>query len=103
MQIQLLDRTCLELWKQFFDRFESAARPQKFLFPFQHLSTFQFSFRNMSMSSLCCFFEGLTQIAVRDLGGVAQVIFHGVQVVEVGVQVRVHQDRGVEEDGEGQV
>ena len=37
------------------------------------------------------------------LGGVAQVIFHGVQVVEDGVQVRVHQDRGVEEDGEGQV
>ena len=35
--------------------------------------------------------------------GGAQVIFHGVQVVEVGVQVRVHQDRGVEEDGEGQV
>ena len=33
----------------------------------------------------------------------AQVIFHGVQVVEVGVQVRVCQDRGVEEDGEGQV
>ena len=40
---------------------------------------------------------------VAPLGGVAQVIFHGVQVVEVGVQVRVHQDRGVEEDGEGQV
>ena len=37
------------------------------------------------------------------LGGVAQVIFHGVQVVEVGLQVREHQDRGVEEDGEGQV
>ena len=33
------------------------------------------------------------------LGGVAQVIFHGVQVVEVGV----HQDRGLEEDGEVQV
>ena len=33
----------------------------------------------------------------------AQVIFQGDQVVEVGVQVRVHQDRGVEEDGEGQV
>ena len=31
----------------------------------------------------------------------AQVIFHGVQVVDV--QVRVHKDRGVEEDGEGQV
>ena len=37
------------------------------------------------------------------LGGVAQVILHGVLVVEVGVQVRVHQDRGEEEDGEGQV
>ena len=37
------------------------------------------------------------------LGGVAQVIFHGIQVAEVGVQVRVHQDRGVEEDVEGQV
>ena len=33
----------------------------------------------------------------------AQVSFHGVKVVEVGVQLRVHQDRGVEEDGEGQV
>ena len=37
------------------------------------------------------------------LGGVAQVIFHGVQVVEVGLQVRVHEDRGEEEDREGQV
>ena len=37
------------------------------------------------------------------LGGVAQVLFHGVQVVAVGLQVRVHQDRGEEEDGEGQV
>ena len=37
------------------------------------------------------------------LGGVAQFIFHGVQVVEVGLQVREHQDRGEEEDGEGQV
>ena len=33
----------------------------------------------------------------------AQVIFHGVQVVEVGVQIRVHENRGEEEDGEGQV
>ena len=41
---------------------------------------------------------------VPPLGGVAQVIFHGVQVVEVGVQVRVHENnRGEEEDGEGQV
>ena len=30
----------------------------------------------------------------------AQVSFHGVKVVEVGVVLRVHQDRGVEEDGE---
>ena len=49
--------------------------------------------------------EGLDDVVgvKAPLGGVAQVIFHGVQVVEVGVQVRVHQDRGVEEDGEGQV
>ena len=33
----------------------------------------------------------------------AQVIFHGVKVVEVGVVLRVHQDRGVEEYGERQV
>ena len=26
------------------------------------------------------------------LGGVAQVIFHGVQVVEVGMEVRVHEE-----------
>ena len=35
-------------------------------------------------------------------GGVAQVTFHGIQVVEVGLQVREHQDKE-EEDGEGQV
>ena len=33
----------------------------------------------------------------------AQVSFHGVKVVEIGVVLTVHQDRGVEEDGEGQV
>ena len=37
------------------------------------------------------------------LGGVAQVVLHGVRVVEVSLQVREHQDRGEEEDGEGQV
>ena len=37
------------------------------------------------------------------LRGVVQVVFHSVQVVEVVVQLRVHQDRGLEEDGEGQV
>ena len=35
--------------------------------------------------------------------GGAQVGLHGIKVVEVGVVLRVHQDRGVEEDGEGQV
>ena len=65
------------------------------------------------LSSLCeailmanrHFCEGVGDVVGVEapLGGVAQVIFHGVQVVEVGVQVRVHQDRGVEEDGEGQV
>ena len=40
---------------------------------------------------------------VTPLGGVAQVVVHGVKVVEVGVVLRVHQDRGVEEFGEGQV
>ena len=37
------------------------------------------------------------------LGGVAQVIFHGVQVVEAGVQVRVHEEGEKEEDAEVQV
>ena len=56
----------------------------------------------LPLYSLC---EGVGDVVGVEapLGGVAQVIFHGVQVVEVGVQVRVHQDRGVEEDGEGQV
>ena len=48
------------------------------------------------------FCEGVGDVIGVDalLGGVAQVIFNGVQVVEVGVQVRVHQDKGEEEDGE---
>ena len=40
---------------------------------------------------------------VTPLRGGAQVVLHGVQVVEVGVLLRVHQDGEVEEDGEGQV
>ena len=40
---------------------------------------------------------------VTPLHGVAQVGLHGIQVVELGVQLRVHQDGEVEEDGEGQV
>ena len=54
---------------------------------------------------MCVVCEGVGDVVgvEASLGGVAQVVFHGVQVVEVGVQVRVRQDRGVEEDGEGQV
>ena len=50
-----------------------------------------------------CEGEGDVVGVVATLGGVAQVIFHGVQVVEVGVQVRVHEEGEKEEDGEGQV
>ena len=65
--------------------------------------TYDSIFRHFCHLSFVC--EGLDDVVgvKAPLGGVAQVIFHGVQVVEVGVQVRVHQDRGVEEDGEGQV
>ena len=35
--------------------------------------------------------------------GVAQVGLHGDQVVELSVLLGVHQEGGVEEDGEGQV
>ena len=50
-----------------------------------------------------CEGEGDVVGVVAPLGGVAQVIFHGVQVVEVGVQVKVHQEGETEEDGEVQV
>ena len=60
-----------------------------------------------SLSILCLFrkCEGVGGVVgvVTSLGGVAQVSFHRVKVVEVGVVLRVHQDRGVEEDGKGQV
>ena len=55
------------------------------------------------MGSISCEGDGDVGGVVAPLRGVAQVVFHGVQVVEVGVQLRVHQNRGVEEDGEGQV
>ena len=49
--------------------------------------------------------EGVSDVVGVEapLGGVAQVIFHGVRVVEVGLQVKEHQDRREEEKGEGQV
>ena len=47
--------------------------------------------------------DGDVVSVVAHLRGVVQVGLHGIKVVEVGVLLRVHQDRGVEEDGEGQV
>ena len=47
-----------------------------------------------------CEGEGDVVGVVAPLGGVAQVIFHGVQVVEVGVQVRVHEEGEKEKDVE---
>ena len=40
---------------------------------------------------------------VTPLRGGAQVVLHGIQVGEVGVRLKAHQDGEVEEDGEGQV
>ena len=51
----------------------------------------------------CCEGDGDVVGVVTPLRGVAQVVLHGIQVVEVGVRLRVHQDGEVEEDGEGQV
>ena len=42
-------------------------------------------------------------VVVTPLRGGAQVVLHGIQVVDLGVRLRVHQDGKVEEDGEGQV
>ena len=58
--------------------------------------------RSSTDSTISTSYEDVVGV-VTPLGGVAQVSFHGVKVVEVGVVLRVHQDRGVEEDGEGQV
>ena len=40
---------------------------------------------------------------VTPLRGVAQVVLHGIQVVEVSVLLGVHEEGEVEEDGEGHV
>ena len=51
---------------------------------------------------ITCEREGDVVAVVAPLGGVAQVIFHGVQVVEVGVEVGVHEEGEKEKDGEAQ-
>ena len=43
---------------------------------------------------------GVVTLLVR---GGAQVVLHGVQVVEVGVRLSVHEREEEEEDGEGQI
>ena len=51
------------------------------------------------------FCEGV-RVVISDeapLGGVAQVILHGVRVVEVSLQVKEHEEREKEKDGEVQV
>ena len=51
-----------------------------------------------------CVRETVTsQVSRLPFAELRKIVFHGVQVVEVGVQLRVHQDRGLEEDGESQV
>ena len=55
------------------------------------------------VDSLVCVGDGDVVGVVTPLRGGAQVVLHGVQVVEVGVRLRVHQDGEMEEDGEGQV
>ena len=56
-----------------------------------------------STSRFNCEGDGDLVGVVTPLLGGAQVVFHGDQVVELSVLLGVHQDRGVEEDGEGQV
>ena len=58
---------------------------------------------NLMKRSRKCEGEGDVVGVVAPLGGVAQVIFQGVQVVEVGVQVGVYEEGEKEKDGEVQV
>ena len=59
--------------------------------------------QNLLDLSCCCEGTGDVIGVVAHLRGVAQVGLHGDQVVELSVLLGVHQEGGVEEDGEGQV
>ena len=61
------------------------------------------SWHRLRTSSAACEGDGDAVGVKAPLRGVGQVAVHGVQVVEVGVRLRVHQDRGLEEDEGGQV
>ena len=52
---------------------------------------------------ITCDGDGDVVGVVAHLRGVAQVGLHGAQVVELSVLLGVHQEGGLEEDGEGQV
>ena len=52
---------------------------------------------------ITCEGDGDVVGVVTPLRGVAQVVLHGDQVVELSVLLGVHQEGEVEEDGEGQV
>ena len=54
------------------------------------------------INSVECEGDGDVVSVVTPLGGVAQT-FHGDQVVDLRVQLGVHEEREVDEDGEGQV
>ena len=57
----------------------------------------------LMVSVFCVRGDGDVVGVVAPLRGVAQFVLHGDQVVELSVLLGVHQEGGVEEDGEGQV
>ena len=58
---------------------------------------------NKFKSSWNCEGDGDVVGVLTSLRGGAQVVLHGVQVLELSVLLGVHQEGEVEEDGEGQV
>ena len=84
-----------------------AMAPSAYLQPLSSTKTLRWAgvWEDSFVLTVLCSCEGDGDVVgvVTPLRGVVQVVLHGVQVVEVGVRLRVHQDRGVEEDGEGQV
>ena len=61
------------------------------------------SLKDHVVGLITCEGDGDVVGVVAPLRGVAQVGLHGDQVVELSVLLGVHQEGGVEEDGEGQV
>ena len=59
--------------------------------------------RALFATLVTCEGDGDVVGVVTPLRGVAQVVFHGDQVVELSVLLGVHEEGELEEDGEGQV